>query len=94
MDGFAEPVEIVTARALAPLENLLESAYPLLTRGAEALFLKGQDIEAELTAASKCWSIDAELIPSATDSFGRIVRVRSARPPTPRPGIITIIFLS
>jgi 16S rRNA (guanine527-N7)-methyltransferase len=77
VDGFAEPVEIVTARALAPLEKLVESAYPLLTRGAEALFLKGRDVEVELTAASKCWSIDAELIPSVTDSFGRIVRVRS-----------------
>ena len=78
VDGFAEPVEIVTARALSPLDNLLESAYPLLMKGAEALFLKGQDIEVELTRASKCWSIDVELIPSATDSFGRIVRVRSA----------------
>lgn len=77
VDHFAEPVEIVTARALATLENLLESAYPLLKRGAGALFLKGRDIEVELTAASKCWSMDAELIPSATDSFGRIVRVRS-----------------
>jgi 16S rRNA (guanine527-N7)-methyltransferase len=78
VDRFAEPVEIVTARALAPLDNLLESAYPLLKRGAAALFLKGRDIEVELTAASKCWTMDAELIPSATDSFGRIVRVRSA----------------
>jgi 16S rRNA (guanine527-N7)-methyltransferase len=50
----------------------------LLKRGAAALFLKGRDIEVELTAASKCWTMDAELIPSATDSFGRIVRVRSA----------------
>ena len=44
VDGFAEPVEIVTARALAPLENLLAKAYPLLKRGAQALFLKGQDV--------------------------------------------------
>ncbi len=77
VDGFAEPVEIVTARALAPLENLVESAYPLLRQGAVALFLKGRDIDVELTAATKCWSIDVELIPSATDSYGRIVRVRS-----------------
>jgi len=83
VDHFAEPVEIVTARALATLENLIESAYPLLKRGAQALFLKGRDIEAELTAASKCWTIDAELIPSVTDSFGRIVRVRSAEPLRP-----------
>lgn len=77
VDHFAEPVEIVTARALATLEKLVESAYPLLTRGAEALFLKGRDVDVELTAASKCWTIDAELIPSVTNSFGRIVRVRS-----------------
>lgn len=78
--GFAEPVEIVTARALAPLENLLAKAYPLLKRGAQALFLKGQDVEAELTEASKCWTIDAELVRSVTDSSGRIVRVRSLQP--------------
>ncbi len=83
VDHFAEPVEIVTARALATLENLIESAYPLLKRGAQALFLKGRDIEAELTAASKCWTMDAELIPSATDSLGRIVRVRSVEPLRP-----------
>jgi 16S rRNA (guanine527-N7)-methyltransferase len=77
VDRFAEPVEIVTARALATLEKLIESAYPLLKRGAQALFLKGRDVEVELTAASKCWSIDAELIRSATDPGGRIVRVRS-----------------
>jgi 16S rRNA (guanine527-N7)-methyltransferase len=78
VDGFAEPVEIVTARAFATLDNLIESAYPLLTRGAQGLFLKGRDVEGELTAASKCWTINAELIPSATEAGGRIVRVRSA----------------
>lgn len=83
VDRFHEPVEIVTARALASLENLIESAYPLLKRGTEALFLKGRDVEVELTAASKCWSIDAELIPSVTDSSGRIVRVRSVVPSVP-----------
>jgi hypothetical protein len=29
-----------------------------------------------LTAASKSWKIDADLIPSKTDPNGRIVRVR------------------
>ncbi len=80
VDGFAEPVEIVTARALAPLENLLARAYPLLKSGAQALFLKGQDVEAELTQAAKYWTMDLELIPSVTDPGGRIVRVRSLHP--------------
>jgi len=80
VDGFAEPVEIVTARALAPLENLLAKAYPLLKRGAQALFLKGQDVEVELTEASKCWTMEAELVRSVTDSSGRIVWIRSLQP--------------
>jgi len=87
VDGFNEPVEILTARALASLDNLIEKAYPLLNRGAQALFLKGQDVEVELTTAAKCWTIDAELIPSITDSGGRIVQIRSAeRLTSPRSG--------
>jgi 16S rRNA (guanine527-N7)-methyltransferase len=42
------------------------------------MFLKGQDIEAELTEATKCWNITAELIPSLTDSSGRIVSIAAA----------------
>jgi 16S rRNA (guanine527-N7)-methyltransferase len=68
--------EVVTARAVAPLDKLLGYANPLLKTGAVGLFPKGQDVEAELTTASKSWKIDAELVPSKTDPSGRIVRVR------------------
>jgi 16S rRNA (guanine527-N7)-methyltransferase len=70
--------DVVTARAVAPLDKLLGYAIPLLKRGGVGLFPKGQDVEAELTAASKSWTIEADLIPSKTDSRGRIVRVRRA----------------
>lgn len=70
--------DVVTARALAPLERLLTYANPLLKRGAVGLFPKGQDVEAELTLASKSWSIEADLVQSTTDPQGRIVRVRRA----------------
>jgi len=70
--------DVVTARALAPLDKLIAYASPLLKRGGVGLFPKGQDVEAELTAASKSWTIDAELIPSKTDPHGRIVLVRRA----------------
>lgn len=70
--------DVVTARAVAPLEKLLGYANPLLKTGAVGLFPKGQDVAAELTAASKSWSIEAELIPSKTDPRGRIVLVRHA----------------
>jgi 16S rRNA (guanine527-N7)-methyltransferase len=69
--------EVVTARALAPLANLIDLAVPLLKGGAQGLFLKGQDVEAELTEAAKYWTFQVELVPSVTDSAGRIVRVTS-----------------
>jgi len=68
--------DVVTARALAPLKKLLDYANPLLKRGGIGLFPKGQDVEAELTTASKSWSIEAELLPSKTALHARIVRVR------------------
>jgi 16S rRNA (guanine527-N7)-methyltransferase len=75
---FDGPADAVTARALAPLTQLLRYAEPMLKRGAQGLFPKGQDVEAELTAASKYWSIDASLVPSITSAEGRIVMIRRA----------------
>ena len=74
----AARVDVVTARALAPLAGLLTYARPFIERGAQGLFPKGQDVEAELTQASKYWNIGAALVPSRTDPRGRIVVVRRA----------------
>jgi 16S rRNA (guanine527-N7)-methyltransferase len=74
----AERFDVVTARALAPLDRLIGYAIPLLKTGTLGLFPKGQDVEAELTQASKSWTIRADLIPSKTDRQGRIVVVRQA----------------
>ncbi len=71
-------IDIVTARALAPLPKLLSEAYPLLKRGARGLFPKGQDVAAELTEAAKCWNIKASLAESRTDPRSRVVIVESA----------------
>jgi 16S rRNA (guanine527-N7)-methyltransferase len=67
---------VVTARAVAPLDRLVGYAFPLLKTGAVGLFPKGQDVAAELTQASKSWKIVADLIPSKTDPLARIVRVQ------------------
>ncbi len=73
-------VDIVTARALAPLPKLLGEAYPLLKKGARGLFPKGQDVAVELTEAAKCWNIKAILAESRTDTKARIFVVESAEP--------------
>jgi 16S rRNA (guanine527-N7)-methyltransferase len=76
----AAAIDVVTARALAPLNELLALAYPLLKRGAEGVFLKGQDVATELTEAAKCWNIQTSLVPSRTDPRARIVIVRTIEP--------------
>lgn len=69
-------VDIVTARACAPLTRLLGYARPYLNRGALALFLKGQDVASELEEATRYWKFEADTLPSLSDPRGRIVRVR------------------
>jgi len=73
-------IDVVTARALAPLPKLLAEAYPLLKTGAIGLFPKGQDVAAELTDAAKCWKVQTSLVPSRTDPKAKIVIVRSLQP--------------
>jgi 16S rRNA (guanine527-N7)-methyltransferase len=75
--AFSEAAHVVSARALAPLPDLLRLAYPLLKTGATGLFPKGQDVEAELTEAAKYWKFDYDLAPSLTSPDGQIVVVRS-----------------
>jgi 16S rRNA (guanine527-N7)-methyltransferase len=75
---FAGKIDVVTARALAPLDKLLSWSDSLLKTGAVGLFLKGQDIDAELTEASKSWSIEASKLPSVTDPGAHLLMVRSA----------------
>jgi 16S rRNA (guanine527-N7)-methyltransferase len=66
VDSFPGSADCVTARAVAPLHQLLGFAEPLVGKGAKALFLKGQDVEAELTEATKYWKIRPRLHPSLT----------------------------
>jgi 16S rRNA (guanine527-N7)-methyltransferase len=75
VDRFAGSVDCVTARALAPLHQLIGFAEPLVGTGAKALFLKGQDVEAELTEATKYWNIQPQLHSSRTGGHGWIVEL-------------------
>jgi 16S rRNA (guanine527-N7)-methyltransferase len=75
VDRIAGPIDCVTARALAPLNQLVAFAEPLVRRGAKALFLKGQDVEAELTETTKYWNIQPRLHPSRGDGQGWIVEL-------------------
>ena len=71
------PVDVVTARALAPLPRLLDISAPFFSGPTMGLFLKGREAEAEVEAARKLWDFEPELTPSLTDASGRIVVIRA-----------------
>jgi 16S rRNA (guanine527-N7)-methyltransferase len=72
----AFPADIVTARALAPLDSLLGYAEPFLMPRSHCLFLKGATAADELTAAAKSWKMTVEQLPSRSGPAGNLLRIR------------------
>jgi 16S rRNA (guanine527-N7)-methyltransferase len=70
--------DVVSARALAPLEKLLGLAAPMLGSRSVCLFLKGRGVETELAAARQAWQFSCEIVPSRTDAEAQIVRLEGA----------------
>jgi 16S rRNA (guanine527-N7)-methyltransferase len=77
-ESLSLKVDVVTARACAPMVRLLGYAWPYLKTGAKGLFLKGQDVELELQDAAISWKFDAQLTPSLSHTQGRIVQLKRA----------------
>lgn len=72
--------DVVTARAVAPLDKLLGYAQPYMERGAQGLFLKGEKAPDELKSARKSWHFESRLHPSRlSDGRGHVVQVRGLR---------------
>ncbi len=69
-------LEVVTARACAPLPRLLSFASAWLRTGATGLFLKGRDVEHELTEARLHWHFDVRLHDSLSDPSGRVIQLQ------------------
>ncbi len=72
----AEIFDIVSARALAPLDRLFGWAAPLFGPDSLGLFLKGQGLQDELTEARKNWIFEADHSPSQSDPGGSVLKVR------------------
>ena len=73
------PLAALTARALAPLDDLLGHAERLLAPGGVAVFPKGRTAEDELTAARRRWTVRAERFASRTDPDATIFRLSEIR---------------
>ena len=74
------PFDVVTARACAPLPQLLGYAQGFIGPNTVCLFLKGQNVGAELTEAHKYWNMKTSQVPSQTDPSAAIVEVRDLGP--------------
>jgi 16S rRNA (guanine527-N7)-methyltransferase len=68
-------VDAVSARALAPLDRLLEFAAPLMEAGAAGVFHKGRELAREVAAARVRWSFDLVEHVSRSDPSGRVAVV-------------------
>src|SRR5215475_10926076 len=67
--------ELITARAVASLDVLLELAQPFLHPGSITLFHKGIRVDEELTRAAKTWRMKVGRFPSRSDPSGTILRL-------------------
>lgn len=73
-----QAADVCVARALAPLPTLLDLTAKLPFRPQRMLFLKGQDVDAELTEATKCWNISFSKHSSRTQPNGCILEINEA----------------
>lgn len=72
--------DVVVARALAPVDNLLHIVVPFLGTHSICLFLKGRGMEEELREAERGWRMTARITPSRSDPSGRILRLENIAP--------------
>lgn len=77
---FSVAPAVVTARALAPLAKLVGYAHGIAGKNTLCLFLKGQDVEGELTEAAKSWHMDVKRIASVTSPDSAVLAITRLRP--------------
>jgi 16S rRNA (guanine527-N7)-methyltransferase len=80
LPAWPRPADIVTARAVAPLDRLLTLAAPVLARGARGLFPKGREHQTEIDEAALAWEFDLVKHPSRIDPDGVILELTNVRP--------------
>ena len=75
----AQPYDVISARAFAPLDRLFNYAQPFWGNETIGLFLKGENVDAEIAEAHKSWEYDVESIPSLSGATGCILKITGLR---------------
>ena len=73
------PFDVITSRALADLSELLEMSEHLRKPSTHCLFLKGKNLDAELSLAQKEWVMDVRKMQSVTDDDAFILRLTNIK---------------
>lgn len=73
------PVDIITSRACARVNQLIDWASPFFSSSPEMWLLKGESAEEELTEAQACWSMTVSRFDSLSDPGGVILRLRDIK---------------
>ena len=72
--------KIVTARALASLNDLLRLTAPYLANGTLGVFPKGRDHEAEIADAQRYWEFEYAIVPSRLEDGSVLLKISALRP--------------
>ena len=72
--------DVISARAFAPLPRLYTYAHPFWGTDTLGLFLKGENVQAELTDAQKTWISETATVPSQTETGGVILKIKGLTP--------------
>jgi len=71
--------DVLTARGLAPLKDLLPLVQDLVDERTQLLLLKGKDVDRELAAVSADWRMQVRRYPSQTGAGGTLVAMSGLR---------------
>ena len=75
-----ERPQMITARALASLNDLLRLTAPYLQAGTIGVFPKGRDHQAEIAEAQRHWEFDHTLQPSQLADGSVLLKISSLKP--------------
>ena len=72
--------DVITARAVASVDKLLQLSTHLSTRNSRWVLPKGRSAQSELAEARRHWHCEAETVPSFTDPDSEILVLRNVKP--------------
>ena len=72
-------VDIVTARAVTSLVNLLDIVFPIVYEDTYCIFYKGSRVEEEILVAKDKWNFEVERVRNAVEPNGVILRLKNLR---------------